>query len=135
MTEPITVADALRALRMLKELGEKATPDWRADEIGHSQKCPAILTPKGDKLFDVRGWGYLTGFLGMRKDKAMDAQGANMRFAVAARAVLPEMVEYWLNEIERRDAIKGQTLRPEFAAYHVIAPIVEWARNQEGWTK
>ncbi|MDR6430988.1 hypothetical protein [Brucella pseudogrignonensis] len=54
------------------------------------------------KLFDVRGWGYLTGTghggLGLKEDEAIAIQNANACLAAAAPE-LYEALEYALNEV------------------------------------
>jgi len=133
MTEPITVTDALKALRMLKEVGEKATPGpWQLLPPLTPHHLPivsrALYAPRRspeDPTF------YLYGC----SEQARSDDGA---FAVAARAVLPGMVEYLRDKLVyeteggREFVIATNTCPMLYAA---IAPIVAWAKTREEWSR
>jgi len=90
MTEgKLLSADELAALR---NAAEKATPGpWSLCDEGLGIWCPSA---KGGetKIFDVRGWGYLTGgghgALGLPSDKAEEIQRANGTLAASAPQLL-----------------------------------------------
>ena len=88
MTEPITVAEALKALRMLKACDKASPGPWHIGSLP-----PAgwryICDSKGETLAAVAEWDE-DGTLHLEFPNAK----ANARLIVAARAVLPGMVEY-----------------------------------------
>lgn len=64
------------------------------------------------KVFDVRGWGYLTGkghgALGLSTDEAEAIQDANAKLAAAAPTMLDalERVEWWLTTVPQGAAMR-----------------------------
>ncbi len=73
---------------------EKHTPGpWEADARHAAVHCTNVKIGGPAKLFDVRGWGYLTGTghggLGLDPDAAYEIQKANARLAAAS----PDLLE------------------------------------------
>lgn len=118
MPEPITVADALKALRMLKEVCDRATPGpWHCDE-----RYAEVTSEIGPSEL----------FMNIEGPKQQD----DAAFIVAARAVLPGMVEYLIDDMEHFPSDSFE-LSPSStpATYPCIAPIVQWARTREDWSR
>lgn len=94
---------------------KKHTPGpWLFDEIGHREFAPNITTKDGNKLFDVRGWGYLTGSKGMKPEAATEEQGANGRLAAAAPDLLAACKEAERHHQGHHSAV-GKMLRAAIA--------------------
>lgn len=116
MSEPITVSDARKALRMLKEVGEKATPgDW----FEHGGQIRSLWDHDGRNIYVARSG---------------DMDRSTVQWILAARAVLPGMVDGLLQGIENYHG-PDEEIKPDGYWYAAVAPIVEWARKQEGWTE
>jgi len=98
MTDPIPVQDAIRACERLIAICDAATPEkWIG--FGLEGGAPTIATEANDTLFNVRGWGFLTGYQGLSEAEAMAQQGANMGLVLAARATLKPLAELALEEL------------------------------------
>jgi len=65
---------------------------WSVGYHGSDIHCVNVKIGGTAKLFDVRGWGYLTGMghgaLGLPEDKAIEIQNANARLAASAPELL-----------------------------------------------
>lgn len=66
---------------------------WYADD------CGRYIFTKGENIpiAEIRGWGYLTGSLGLSDDEAYKIQKANARLIAAS----PEMYD-WIKRFLRR---------------------------------
>lgn len=66
------------------------------------------------KLFDVRGWGYLTGNghggLGMNPDHAFEVQKANARLAAAAPELLNALKDILFEDSNKSEVDRLATL-------------------------
>lgn len=54
---------------------------WIPDVPGYSQY---IFGAEGQMIVQARGWGYLTGTLGLTEKEAMEVQKANIDFIIKA---------------------------------------------------
>ena len=116
MSEPITVSDARKALRMLKEVGEKATPgDW----FEHGGQIRSLWDHDGRNIYVARSG---------------DMDRSTVQWILAARAVLPGMVEYLIAWLEH-NCDHGDRFHTTSHIHQALAPIVAWARTREEWSK
>lgn len=115
MSEPITVADALKALRMAQEACKKATAGpWKQDD-----DC-FVYSEAVEVENESVGWDSVI---------VCNSAGPDMDFICAARAVLPGMVDFLIQWVGH-NGLDGPV-----PCRHVIAPIVEWARTRKEWSK
>lgn len=126
-----TTAEHIAAIRKALEAGP--TPgEWRvgysASEIGcENQKIGGLA-----KLFDVRGWGYLTGnghgALGMIREDAARMQDANAALVASCNPVAMTAV---LAEIDRIKA-DNERMREALEFYDCHGPaLCDCAEGQE----
>lgn len=118
MSEPITVSDARKALRMLKEVGEKATPgDW----FEHGGQIRSLWDHDGRNIYVARSG---------------DMDRSTVQWILAARAVLPGMVEYLIWYVtEMHEAGGIDDIDQRHPLYQATALIVAWAKTREEWSR
>lgn len=93
---------------------------WSVGYLGSDIVCPNEKIGGHTKLFDVRGWGYLTGkghgALGLGPDEAAAIQKANAHLAAAAPDLL-DAVYAALPFVE--DALKDPAYKAGAVASHL----------------
>jgi len=76
---------------------------WSRDVVGLGIWCPSRRGGE-TKIFDIRGWGYLTGHghgaLGLPSEEATAIQKANGDFVAHARIDIPALCQQALRAIE-----------------------------------
>ena len=81
----------LDEIKQALEAATKLFPaPWERDEYINQIYC---AKDRGAVVADPRGWGHLTGFLGLDPDTAVEAQKANARLIVEAVNNLPALLK------------------------------------------
>lgn len=92
---------------IIDKLGITPGP-WKVDD---QEVCSFVGTENFNKLFDVRGWGYFIGGLGLSEEKAFKTQLANANLIAAAPEMLEALIE-WGIYAEKFGFIEGDENNP-----------------------